>query len=224
MKRMIGLAASCGIVAVFVLAVPFAASAHEQREIAGGQYSVVVGFLDEPAFAGEKNGLDFRVSKIGAPGTEGAAEAEGTPVVGLFDTLQAEVIFGDQRMALPLEPAFGDLGAYESPFFPTTPGDYTFHIFGTIEGTAVDETFTSSPQGFSPVLDPAPLQFPKQAAATDDSAAMAGTVAGAGGANTGFGAAAAAGFLGVGLAVSGALWLVQRTVAHRRLASASARG
>ncbi len=224
MKRMIGLAASCGIVAVFVLAVPFAASAHEQREIAGGQYSVVVGFLDEPAFAGEKNGLDFRVSKIGAPGTEGAAEAEGTPVVGLFDTLQAEVIFGDQRMALPLEPAFGDLGAYESPFFPTTPGDYTFRIFGTIEGTAVDETFTSSPQGFSSVQDPAPLQFPKPAAAMENGAALAGTVAETGSGSAGFGGAGTAGVVGLGLAVAGVWWLAQRAVAHRRAAAVSARG
>ncbi len=223
MKRMIRLAALCGIVTLFALAVPFAASAHEQREIAGGQYSMVVGFLDEPAFAGEKNGLDLRVSKVGAPGAEGSAGPEGTPVVGLFDTLQAEVIFGDQRMALPLEPAFGDLGAYESHFFPTTPGDYTFHIFGSIEGTAIDETFTSSPQGFSPVVDPAPLQLPKPAAGTDGSVAMAGTVTEAGGGDGGLGGAAAAGLLGLGLAGFGTFWLAQRRIAHRRMAATSAR-
>ncbi len=223
MKRMFRLAGSCGIVALLAFAVPLAALGHEQRDIAGGQYTLVVGFLDEPAFAGEKNGLSLRVSKVGAPGVEGAAEAEGTPVVGLFDTLQAEVVFGDQRMTLTLEPAFGDLGAYESYFFPTTPGDYTFHIFGTIGQTPIDETFTSSPQGFSSVLDPAPLQFPKPAAATDGSAAMAGTVTGATGASGGFGGAATVGFLGLGLAAFAAFWLVQRVVAHRRLVAVSAR-
>ena len=220
MKRMSRLAASCGLIAVIALVLPFQVSAHEQRDIAGGQYSMVVGFLDEPAFAGEKNGLDLRVTKVD-PAADPAAETAATPVVGLFDTLQAEVIFGDQRMALPLEPAYGELGAYESPFFPMTPGDYTFHIFGTIDGAPVDETFTSSPEGFSSVLDPAPLQFPKAAAATDSGAVMIGMTTGIGDPSDRFDGAGAAGILGLGLAGAAAWWLIQRPLLQRRAAASS---
>ena len=41
------------------------------------------------------------------------------------------------------------------------PGDYTFRIYGTIDGTEIDESFTSGPETFGAVEDPAPLQFPK---------------------------------------------------------------
>lgn len=86
--------------------------------------------------------------------------APGNGVVGLQETLQAEVIYGDQSMPLPLTPGT-ELGVYESVFFPTAVGDYTFHIFGEIEGTAIDETFTSSPEGFDSVQAIEDFQFPK---------------------------------------------------------------
>ena len=65
------------------------------------------------------------------------------PVEGLEETLKAEVIFGDQTMELPLTARFNTPGAYESVFFPMKPGDYTFRIYGTIDGTEIDESFTS---------------------------------------------------------------------------------
>jgi hypothetical protein len=71
------------------------------------------------------------------------------------------VLFEDQTLALPLSPLFGEPGGYRSVFFPTAPGDYTFRIYGTIDGTEIDESFTSGPETFSPVADPAPLQFPQ---------------------------------------------------------------
>ena len=75
--------------------------------------------------------------------------------------LKAEVIFRDQTMELPLSARFNTPGAYESVFFPSQPGDYTFRIYGTLDGADVDESFTSSPEGFGAVEDPAPLHFPK---------------------------------------------------------------
>ena len=74
-----------------------------------------------------------------------------TPVEGLETTLQAEVIYQGQTRALTVSPRFGQPGWYQSVFFPTAAGPYTFHIFGTVEGTPIDESFTSSPDGFSEV-------------------------------------------------------------------------
>jgi hypothetical protein len=168
MHRFARFAAGFGVLVLFFGMVPSGASAHEHRDVADGQYSLVVGFLDEPAFTGEKNGLDLRVAKhdpaaAGAETTEGeeAVEEEGTPVVGLEDTLKAEVIYGDQKMELTLEPRFQAPGAYDAHFFPTAAGDYTFRIYGDIEGAAIDETFTSSPEGFSSVQAREDLEFPK---------------------------------------------------------------
>jgi hypothetical protein len=117
--------------------------------------------MNEPVFAGDKSGLEFWVTEVSAATPAASREAEGTPVEGLVETLQAEVIFGDQTMALPLMATFSEPGGYGSVFFPMAPGDYTFRIFGTIGDVEIDETFTSGPETFGPIEDPAPLQFPR---------------------------------------------------------------
>ena len=81
-------------------------------------------------------------------------------MTGLADTLQAQAIFGDQTRDFDLIPAFGEDGVYEAVFIPTEPGDYTFRFFGQIDGIDVDETFTSSPEGFDSVAARADLEFP----------------------------------------------------------------
>lgn len=164
--------------AIAILALlPMTASAHEHRDVGDGKYQLVVGFLNEPAYSGEQNGLDLRVNRIDPTATPVAEDEDAglVPVEGLDATLQAEVVFGDQKMALPLSPRFGQPGAYASYFFPTQPGDYSFHVWGTIEGVTIDETFTSGPDTFGPMEDPAPLQFPQPAGA-----AAAGSVTTAG--------------------------------------------
>jgi hypothetical protein len=144
------------------VAMPFAAEAHESRTIADGHYQIVVGFMDEPVFAGDKSGLEFWVTDISNATPSAGEEAEGVPVDGLEETLKAEVIFEDQTMELPLSAAWNEPGSYGSVFFPMEAGDYTFRIYGTIGETEIDESFTSSPEGFDAVKDPAPLQFPKR--------------------------------------------------------------
>ncbi len=132
----------------------FRADAHEQRDVAD-QYSFVVGFLAEPAFAGEQNGLDLRISTLDPTGG-----VNSEPVEGAEETLSAEVNYGDQSMPLELDTVYNEPGSYRAIFFPTAPGDYSFHITGTIGDTPIDETFTSADGEFSAVQDPAPLQFP----------------------------------------------------------------
>ncbi len=137
-------------------------SAHEVREVGDGQYQIVVGFQNEPVFLNDKSGLEFFVSSIPeGVDPETAEEGELPPIDGLEETLQAEVSFGgSEPMALPIDASFGQPGAYESTFFPTAEGDYTFHIFGQIENLAVDEEFTSGPETFSSI-EPG-VQYPVQ--------------------------------------------------------------
>lgn len=142
-----------------------AAMAHESRDV--GEYTFVVGFLDEPVYAGLKSGLDLRIS------------AGDAPVEGAQETLEAEVIFGDQTRPLEIAPSFGEPGAYRSVFFPTAAGSYTFRVFGEINGTAIDESFTSGPDTFGDILDTAAGQFPVVYPATADLARDAEAGAGA---------------------------------------------
>jgi len=127
--------------------IPSGTSAHEHRTVAT-DYEFVVGFINEPAVQGELNGVSLAVTK----GDE--------PVTGLDETLKVEVIFGDQSKTFDLNAVWGEDGSYEAPFIPTQPGDYTFHFTGTIDGTEVDETFTSSPDGFDSVAPRSDYEFP----------------------------------------------------------------
>jgi hypothetical protein len=138
------------------LAMPFAASAHEHREV--GDVTLVVGFIAEPAIQGDTNGIWLEVTQ----GEE--------PVTGLADTLKAQAIFGDQTRDFDLVPAFGEDGVYEAVFIPTEPGDYTFRFYGQINGVDVDETFTSSPEGFDSVAARADLEFPSSSMDTGTAA------------------------------------------------------
>jgi hypothetical protein len=130
------------------------ASAHEVREV--GEYTVVVGFIDEPVYVGQKSGLEFFVNKGDAP------------VEGLEESLTAKVTFQGQSRDLPLSARFGEAGAYESVFFPTAAGPYTFTITGTIEGVAFDESFTAGPDTFGEVDELSGGQFPVQYPAQGD--------------------------------------------------------
>jgi hypothetical protein len=145
------------VIGVVLTALSFGVTlAHEERDV--GEYSMEVGLIDEPVYTGQKSGLEVSVSR----GEE--------PVEGLEATLQATVTFGQETRDLTLEPRFGEPGWYESVFFPTAAGPYTFHITGDIEGTAIDETFTSSPDGFSEVQDVTGGQFPVTLPAAGDTA------------------------------------------------------
>jgi hypothetical protein len=139
--------------------------AHEQRTV-NENYEFVVGWLNEPALAYEPNGLSLRITLFpdGVPAEESeGAEAEGQPVEGLEETLQAEIIAGGgaEVRQLTLEPAFNDPGHYESVIIPTVAGDYTFRIFGELEGQEIDESFSSGPETFSVIEEVSPLQFPE---------------------------------------------------------------
>ncbi len=68
------------------------ALAHEHREV--GEYSITVGFMDEPVFTGQKSGLEFEV----------AIHETEEPVEGLEETLSAEVTFGADTRELEISP------------------------------------------------------------------------------------------------------------------------
>jgi hypothetical protein len=182
--------ASAGLLLALVAA---PALAHEQRTVAG--FDVEVGLIGEPVFVGDKSGLDLQVSK------------DGKPVEGLATTLTVDVEYGSSKRTLTLQPAGETLPGYVAPFIPTAAGKYTFHLGGTIDGTPIDETFTSSPTGFEEVREAASGEFPAtlptvaelaaQAKKGADAAALVPVALGVGAAGL------VAGLLGIGVALAG---------------------
>ena len=159
-KRIVSMAAAAGLAGMlmtFTSAGP--ASAHEERKV--GNYMFHVGFGDEPAFAGAKNSVQLLLHDA----------KTDKPVTSIGDQLKVDVTQGDaaagdtQKLSMNVEPdfevgEFGTPGDYRAFFIPTTPGSYSFHFTGSINGQKVDEKFTSGPNTFSNADDPAAIQFP----------------------------------------------------------------
>jgi hypothetical protein len=128
------------------------ALAHEEREV--GRWSFVVGWGDEPAYAGFKNSVLLLLS-----------DSVGKAVTDLGDTLRVEVSLGAEKTTLVLEPnfevgEFGTPGDYRAWVIPTRPGSYSFRFLGTIKGDKIDATFSCSEGTFDCVKGAEEAQFP----------------------------------------------------------------
>jgi hypothetical protein len=153
------LAIVAGVPAVLIAVAAGPASAHVLKMV--GPYHLLIGFGNEPAYAGEQNSVFLLLTNA----------KTGAPVVdeGLGDTLKVEVGFGTQKKLLPLVSSFdpdsgqGTKGVYNAYFIPTVSGDYTFHFFGKIRGQKVNLSVASSPTTFDSAHDPAAIEFPQQA-------------------------------------------------------------
>lgn len=134
---------------------------HERRNV--GPYTFVVGWVNEPAYVSFMNSLDLTVTE-----TNG-----GKAVEGLATTLKADVTFGGLTTPQPLTLAarFGLPGKYSGYVLPTSAGEYTFHIVGTVGTTNVDEKFESGPGRFGSIESTDPLQYPAKLVSNSDLAA-----------------------------------------------------
>jgi hypothetical protein len=147
-KRTVLVAAAAAGLLVSPLAAP--GLAHGEKEVAG--YTLVVGFGEEPAYAGMRNSVQLVVSRGGRPVTD-------------MRSMKVAVTTGDrQPKQLILQPWFGEgwgeQGDYRAFFIPTAPGAYTFHFTGSINGTEIDRRYTSGKDGFDEVADPTQVQYP----------------------------------------------------------------
>lgn len=161
MKRPFAIGAALVVVAVLALA-SFSrpAEAHERRTL--GPYQVVVGWLNEPAFAGSENAIDFRVT-----------DTRSTPpknVEGLEKTLTVDVFQGGSTtpFSAPFRTRFGNPGAYAADILPTREGSYRFVIKGKIESLDVNETFETGPGRFDEIRPVTALQYPDKVPAGAD--------------------------------------------------------
>jgi len=138
------------LLAAGALALAAAAPAAAHQEVTFQDYAIEVGFINEPVYVGDKSGLEFSVSR------------NDTPVEGLEKTLKAQVTYQGQTRDLEINGISEDTDFYRAYFIPTAAGPYTFHISGTIEGNAFDQSFTSGPDTFDEVKEAQSGEFPVQ--------------------------------------------------------------
>jgi hypothetical protein len=160
-SRRLGVALVASTFALMLLA--GVADAHIVKTF--GKYTVALGWVHEPTYVGEQNAVQVVIK-----------DAAGKAITDLNDgDLKVTVSVGgktsdpfDLLNTFDPDTGLGIPGDYEAPIIPTAPGDYTFHLSGTIDGTAVDETATSSDSTFNSAVDATGIQFPNQLPALTD--------------------------------------------------------
>lgn len=112
------------------------ALAHNNKLVASEQYRMSVGLIAEPIYTNERNGLDLAIRRAGQKET----------VPDLEPGLKAEIISpdGKSRREMAVRPRYGHPGRYTFDVMLTQPGSYSIRVWGTIDGTAFDETFELS--------------------------------------------------------------------------------
>jgi hypothetical protein len=150
MRRLLPIAAAgLAVLALLIASPAHQASAHERRTVAG-QYAFVVGFITEPVFLEEPNGIDLRITNA----------QTNEPVEGVDKTLKADVTAGGETKTVALRARFNMPGAYTADVIPTKGGQWVFRFYGDIQGTPIDERFESGPGRFNEPQSTAELQFP----------------------------------------------------------------
>ncbi len=154
-SRRLRIAGSLAGAGMLILATTGSVAAHVVEH--AGPYTIEIGWQHEPTYVGETNGVQVIVT-----------DADDKPVVDLAaDDLTVVVSTGDQQSsALTFDPGFdpeemeGNLGEYDAAILPTAPGDYTFHVTGSIHGSPVDITVASGDETFNTVVGTSDIQFP----------------------------------------------------------------
>jgi hypothetical protein len=145
MAKLLGRAFVAGVLTLL----PLIASAHERQvfRIGGRAYTFVVGFLNEPVFAGDKSGVDLRIRLADPKDPLNFSSPNLKPVEKLETFLKVEISAEGRKKVFGLELVFRDPGAYRATFFPTAATSYRFRVFGELNGTPVDLAFTCSADG-----------------------------------------------------------------------------
>lgn len=116
---------------------PASVFAHETRmyEINGVSYEMVVGSLNEPVIVDDKTGVSVEIIR------------DGVPFIGAAEDIQVEMIAGDTKKTVNLSPVYGAEGQYKSNFIATVPTTLTYRVFGALEDTPFDFSYTCNQAG-----------------------------------------------------------------------------
>lgn len=125
------------------------AFAHQRQlfTIGDKDYLFAVGSIGEPLYVDQKSGVEL-FAYWPDPSDPVNSQANATkPIEGLEKMLKVDISAGDKNRTLDFEPAFRDPGHYEAPFYPTVETTYNYTVFGSINGTTFNSTWTCSPGG-----------------------------------------------------------------------------
>jgi hypothetical protein len=139
----------CTTIAITLSLLATSAAAHQRQllQIGASDYLLIVGFINEPVFTGDRSGVDLAVMTPDPSNPLDSRATAAKPVEGLEKTLKVEVKAGPHSREFDLKPAYRVPGRYERVLYPTVATTYSFRFFGTVHEVPVDITFTCNPLG-----------------------------------------------------------------------------
>jgi hypothetical protein len=153
---------ACAIAALALWGSPAAAHERQLIQIGTSDYLLVVGFLSEPVYTGDRSGLDLRVVLPDRSNPLDARAPEVKPVDHLDKTLKVEVKAGPHAGVFDLKPTYAAPGRYEVVFYPSVATTYSFRLFGTVDQVPVDLTFACNPLGHVSAEDKSVVRLTEQ--------------------------------------------------------------
>lgn len=128
------------------------ALAHVTKSVGDGAYTVVLGYVGAPLYAGQVEQVDISVT-----------DASGNPVDGLAESLRAEIVGpGGATVVVTVRAVRNSPGKYVADFIPTVVGNYDVRLSGFIGEYEFDELFPGVDMVHAdPVVgDPAAISVP----------------------------------------------------------------
>jgi hypothetical protein len=138
---------ACMVAVLGLWVAPAAAHQRQLLQIGTTDYLVVIGFVNEPVYTGDKSGVDLAVMRPDPSNPTDARAAEVKPLDNLDKTLKVEVKAGPHARVFDLKPVYRTPGRYDAVFYPTVATTYSFRLFGTVNDVPVDLTFACNPLG-----------------------------------------------------------------------------
>jgi len=129
----------------FITLTSLDASAHERREVVGGEYRLTVGWRVEPAFEDVSNAVDIFVVRL--PSGEPVSVRDGddldlnVSLLYLDDEEFGADILASRDMGNGISQDFSNPSRYNLAVTPTRDGAYGILVEGTIEGNVVSELY-----------------------------------------------------------------------------------
>ena len=125
------------IILLGIILIPSTLSiAHAHTIDSVGEYRLEIGWMNEPVFSGETNGIELFVSPL-EPGLEPEDQEFKDGILGLEKTLKIQLVLKDDKIKLSLVADHNIPGKYYAFVDPTVSGYYQANILGKIENTTV---------------------------------------------------------------------------------------
>jgi hypothetical protein len=115
------------LITVFLSSTPAPVYAHISKTL--GNFTVEVGWSNEPPLVGEINNAIIQVNK--------GTESNSTPVRNALSEMYVLVKYGGVTKTLDFKPSEQSAGIYQAEMIPTRLGSYSLVLNGTLQGQSI---------------------------------------------------------------------------------------